>query len=62
MAFDDLRSFLKALDEQGQLLEIDEEVLPNRISPPRQMRQGEWVKAHRPSRLKKLRVTIMLMS
>lgn len=28
MAFDDLRSFLKALDEQGQLLEIDEEVLP----------------------------------
>ncbi|WP_415911212.1 hypothetical protein [Pantoea stewartii] len=28
MAFDDLRSFLKALDEQGQLIEIDEEVLP----------------------------------
>ena len=26
MAFDDLRSFLQALDEQGQLLKIEEEV------------------------------------
>lgn len=26
MAFDDLRSFLQALDEQGQLLKISEEV------------------------------------
>ncbi|GMB62325.1 hypothetical protein H4F66_02685 [Pectobacterium parmentieri] len=27
MAFDDLRGFLKALDESGQLLHINEEVL-----------------------------------
>ena len=26
MAFDDLRSFLQALDDQGQLLKISEEV------------------------------------
>src|SRR5258707_14133242 len=28
MAYDDLREFLKALDEQGQLLRITEEVMP----------------------------------
>jgi hypothetical protein len=28
MAYDDLRQFLKALDEQGQLLRITEEVMP----------------------------------
>lgn len=34
MAFDDLRSFLHALDQQGQLLKISEEVNAERISPP----------------------------
>jgi len=28
MAYDDLREFLKALDEQGQLLRITDEVMP----------------------------------
>ena len=28
MAYDDLRAFLKALDEQGQLLRITDEVMP----------------------------------
>jgi vanillate/4-hydroxybenzoate decarboxylase subunit C len=28
MAYDDLREFLKALDEQGQLLRITEQVMP----------------------------------
>lgn len=31
MAFDDLRSFLQALDDQGQLLKIREEVNAERI-------------------------------
>jgi 4-hydroxybenzoate decarboxylase len=28
MAYDDLRAFLEALDEQGQLLRITDEVMP----------------------------------
>jgi UbiD family decarboxylase len=28
MAYDDLRAFLKALDEQGQLLRITDDVMP----------------------------------
>ncbi len=36
MAFDDLRSFLQALDDQGQLLKISEEVNaePDIARPP----------------------------
>lgn len=34
MAFDDLRSFLQALDDHGQLLKISEEVNAERIWQP----------------------------
>lgn len=47
MAFDDLRSFLQALDEQGQLLKIEEEVNAELTWPRQPTPQAVLVTAHR---------------